>query len=610
MHDEYALLVFLSVGLAAALVLGLVTERLKFSPIVGYLLAGILVGPHTPGFVADSHTAVQLAEIGVVLLMFGVGLHFNLRDLWSVRRIALPGAIGQIMAATLLGTLAAYLLGKSVTEGVLIGIAVSVASTVVLIRVLMDNDVLHTTQGHISVGWLIVEDIFTVLVLVALPVIADFLSDGGEGGGDIVASVGTAMIKIGVLTAIVLGGGKRIIPWLLGIVARTRSRELFTLSILALALAIATGSAVFFGVSMALGAFLAGMVVGQTEVSHQAAADALPMRDAFAVLFFVSVGMLFDPSDIVREPTFLASVLVIVLVAKPLTALTIVWALRYSFRTAITVAIALAQIGEFSFLLADEAIRHQLLSENERSLLVACGIISITLNPLLFRAIDPLEKWLRRHPRLWQMLSQRAEQGGAELNRDIHQRLNVSEPNGGRAPVKAVIVGYGPVGQTSARILQNFKIEPVVVDLNLDTVRTLSAHDRPSVYGDATRRDILEAAGIAQAKYLLVTTPDVLVRTLVIITAKEMNPRLRVFVRARYLQERAWLEEVGATQVCIEEAEAALGLAVLLLREVGADERQVHQEIQQLHNELGVRRNEIDFFVDVRELNLNPRKSQ
>jgi CPA2 family monovalent cation:H+ antiporter-2 len=591
MHEEYALLVFLSVGLAAALLFGLITERLKLSPIVGYLLAGVLVGPNTPGVVADPKMAVQLAEIGVVLLMFGVGLHFNLNDLWAVRKIALPGAIGQILAATFLGTIAAYLLGRGVSEGLLLGIAVSVASTVVLIRVLMDNDVLQTSQGHIAVGWLIVEDIFTVLVLVALPAIADLRVDGNPESGRVALSLGMAILKMGALALIVLVVGKRVIPWLLGVVARTRSRELFTLSILVLALAIATGSAVFFGVSMALGAFLAGMVVGQTEVSHQAAADALPMRDAFAVLFFVSVGMLFDPSDILREPLFLLALLAIVLIAKPIVALVIVWTLRYSFRSAITVAIALAQIGEFSFLLADEAIRHELLSDDERSLLVACGIISITLNPLLFRAIGPVEQWLRRQPRLWRLLSERSEKGGAEINLQTEQRL-LAVADDEKSTMTAVIVGYGPVGQTAARILQNFKIAPVVVDLNLDTVRELTANNRLAVYGDATRRDILEAAGIEHARYLLVTIPDVLIRTLVIITAKEVQPKLKVFVRARYLQERAWLEEVGATQICIEEAEAALGLALLILREVGADERQIHQEIQKLHQELGVRQDE------------------
>ncbi len=591
MPEEYALLIFLSVGLAAALLLGLVTERLKLSPIVGYLLAGIIVGPNTPGVVADSHMAAQLAEIGVVLLMFGVGLHFNLRDLWAVRKAALPGAIGQITVATLIGTLATYAVGWSVSEGVIIGIAISVASTVVLIRVLMDNDVLHTSQGHIAVGWLIVEDIFTVLVLVALPAIADIVTHGGESDQSIIRSIAMAAFKIVALAALVLGGGQRVIPWLLAQVARTRSRELFTLSILALALAIATGSAVFFGVSMALGAFLAGMVVGQTEVSHQAAADALPMRDAFAVLFFVAVGMLFDPYAMLREPLFLSLLLAVVLIAKPLTALVIVWGLRYSFRSAITVAIALSQVGEFSFLLADEAIRHKLLSDEARSLLVACAIISITLNPLLFRAIDPLEKWLRTHPWLWRLLSQRSEVGGAEINQHTHEKLMAPQDGAAGAPAhKAVIVGYGPVGQTAAAILQKFGIEPIVVDLNLDTVRDLASDGKLAIYGDATRRDILEAAGIVDAKYLLATTPDFLVRTLVIITAKELNPDLRVFVRARYLKERAWLEEIGVTQICTEEAEAALGLAVLLLGEVGAKQEDVQREIALLHGQLGTRR--------------------
>ncbi len=595
MHDEYALLVFLSVGLVSALLLGLITERLKLSPIVGYLLAGIMVSPNTPGIVADPEMAVQLAEIGVVLLMFGVGLHFNLKDLWAVRKIALPGAIGQITVATILGVLTAWLFGGSLSEGLVIGIAISVASTVVLVRVLMDNDVLETPQGHIAVGWLIVEDIFTVLVLVALPAIAKMTTQAGEEGGSILTSLGMAALKITALGVLVLGGGKRLIPLLLSQVARTRSRELFTLSVLALALAIATGSAVFFGVSMALGAFLAGMVVGQSEVSHQAAADALPMRDAFAVLFFVSVGMLFDAAAVLHQPLLMFLLLTVILIAKPLTALIIVWALRYSFRSAITVAIALAQIGEFSFLLADEAIRHQFMSEEGRSLLVVCAIVSITLNPLLFRAIVPLEHWLRARPQFWQRLSQRAEAGGMETNKQVVAQLTPSDQHSTEAPAhRAVIVGYGPVGRTAAAILQNFGIEPIVIDLNLDTVRELTASNRLAIYGDATRRDILEAAGIQFSKYLLVTTPEVLVRTLVIINAKELNPDLLVFARARYVNERAWLEEIGATQICIEEAEAAVGLADLILREVGANEERVREEIARVHKQLGIHRDPLE----------------
>jgi CPA2 family monovalent cation:H+ antiporter-2 len=594
MH-HYALLVNLSVSLIAALVFGLITERLRLSPIVGYLLAGIMLGPYTPGVFGDPEMAVQFAEIGVVLLMFGVGLHFNLKDLWAVRKVALPGAAGQIAIATLLGTLAARATGVSTTHGVIIGIAISVASTVVLIRVLTDNDVLHTSQGHIAVGWLIVEDIFTVLVLVALPAVASILAQNGEGDESIAMALSMAVVRIGVLALIVFGGGKRLVPWFLGQVAKTRSRELFTLAVLALALSIAVGSTYFFGVSMALGAFLAGMVVGQTEVSHQAAADAMPMRDAFAVLFFVSVGMLFDPHAMVEQPLLLGLLLLITLIAKPLTAFAIVWLLRYSIRSAMTIAIALAQVGEFSFLLADEAIRHELLSPTGRSLLVACAIFSITINPLLFRAIEPLERTLRRRPGLWRRLTARSDVGGADLNQQMRQRLDEERSPDADEVTRAVIVGYGPVGQTAARLLRDFGVQTVVIDLNLDTIRDLASGGELAIYGDATRQDILEAAGIRDAKYLLVTVPDVLVRTLVVITAKELNHDLKVFVRARYLKERAWLEEVGATQICIEEAETALGLAVLLLREMGADEERVREVTSRVQGEMGLHRSGDDL---------------
>jgi CPA2 family monovalent cation:H+ antiporter-2 len=588
MHGDFALLTNLSVSLVLALVLGLITQRLRLSPIIGYLLAGVALGPQTPGFVADPKMAADLAEIGVVLLMFGVGMHFDLRDLLAVWRIALPGAGGQILVATVLGTLAALLAGLGLGAGLVIGVAVSVASTVVLVWVLLDNDVLHTTQGHIAVGWLIVEDIFTVLVLVAMPALAGAFGDQVGERPNVFLSLGFAVVKVAALGLIIIVGGRLVIPWLLRQVARSRSRELFTLSVLALALAVATGSAVVFGVSMALGAFLAGMVVGQTEVSHQAAADALPMRDAFAVLFFVSVGMLFDPRVVIDRPGLLFALLGVVLVAKPLTAFLIVWTLRYSVRTALVVAVALSQIGEFSFLLADEAMRDRLLSAEGHSLLVACAILTITLNPLLFRAINPLERWLRRKPRLWQALSRRSETGGAELNLAARGRLaEAGQPD--EQVVTAVIVGYGPVGQTASRILKEFSLRTVVVDLNLDTVRGLTESGELAVYGDASQRDILEAAGIKEAKYLLVTIPEVLVRTLVILAAKDLNPELRVFARARYIQERAWLDEVGATGVVTEEAETAVGLAVLMLREMGADQERIRTEIRRIQEELRAR---------------------
>jgi CPA2 family monovalent cation:H+ antiporter-2 len=327
------------------------------------------------------------------------------------------------------------------------------------------------------------------------------------------------------------------------------------------------------------------MVVRQTEVSHQAAADVLPMRDAFAVLFFVSVGMLFDPRAIVKEPWLLLGLLGIVVVAKPVTAFLITWVLRYSIRTALTVAVALAQIGEFSFLLANEAMRLGFLSEEGQSLLVACSLISISANPLLFRTIEPLEKWLRGKGRIWRVLSHLSMDQGAELNIEMQARLGKTPASEGDNP-RAVVVGYGPVGQTACRILKDFEIQSVVIDLNLETVRNLVAKGQFAIYGDATRRNILEAAGIHQSKYLLVTTPDILTRTLVILTAKELNAGLRVFVRARYIQERAWLEEFGTTGISTEEAETAIGLAVLLLHEVGADEDRIRKEIHKIRKEL------------------------
>jgi CPA2 family monovalent cation:H+ antiporter-2 len=571
------MLINLSAVLIIALVLGLVTARLRLSPIVGYLLAGIILGPQTPGFIADPRMAREFAEIGVILLMFGVGLHFKAKDLWAVRKIALPGAVGQILVSIALAVLIVLPFGLDPGQGLFIGIAISVASTVVLVRMLTDNDVLSTSQGHAAVGWLLVEDIFTALVLVVLPSISGLmLGESGSAGG-LAESLALSASKIAALTVILFVFGKTLIPWLLTQVARTKSRELFTLTVLALALAIATGSAVLFGASMALGAFLAGMVMGQTKVSHQLAADVLPMKDAFAVLFFVSVGMLFDPGVILAEPYLLLGLLGLVLVAKPLTALVIVLALRYSIRTALTVAVGLAQIGEFSFILAEEALGLGLLSAEGQSLLIACALFSITLNPLLFRTITPIEKWLRSNERVWRIAG-RSEYKGAEMNVDVQPKLRELAHGNGQKRL-AVVVGYGPVGQTASRILREFDMETVVVDLNIDVVRHLSDSGQLAIYGDASRHDILEAAGILNARYLLVTMPDLLTRTGVIIAARELNHELRVFVRARYIQERAWLEEVGATDICTDEAESARGLARLLLREVGADEARIEKEM-------------------------------
>jgi len=589
MQDGLGFLVNLSVSLMLALALGLLTQRLRLSPIIGYLLAGIVLGPRTPGFVADPKMAHDFAEVGVILLMFGVGLHFNFNDLLPVRRIAIPGSIGQILVASALGATVVLSLGMGPGKGIVLGIAISVASTVVLVRVLEDNNLLQTNQGHISIGWLILEDIFTVFVLVLLPGMASIWGQPSGGGGNLLMAFIWAIAKFAGLCLFVVIIGRKLIPKLLNLVARTRSRELFTLAILGLALAIATGSAALFGVSMALGAFLAGIVVGQTEVSHQAAADALPMRDAFAVLFFVSVGMLFDPQAIIQQPRLLLALLGIIMLAKPLTAFLIIWFLRYSVRTAITVALALAQIGEFSFLLANEAMGLGILSADGQSLLVACALISIAVNPLLFRAITPLEQWLRSKERIWRILDQRSSREGEMLNKNRA---------GGKPGIKtkAVIVGYGPVGQTASRILRDFDIPLVIVDLNVDTVRHLIESGQAAIYGDASRRDILIAAGVREADYLLVTVPDVLTRTAVIVTARDLNPEIHVFTRARYLQERTWLEEIGATDISTEEAETAIGLAILLLREIGADGDRIQKEIQDIHRELGTRRRDTEVI--------------
>jgi CPA2 family monovalent cation:H+ antiporter-2 len=463
------------------------------------------------------------------------------------------------------------------------GIAVSVARTVVLIRVLTDNNVLDSEKGHIAVGWLIVEDIFTVLVLVLLPAVA---SSGTKGGGDAVAmllSVALAILKIGALGALVLLGGGKLIPWILAKIARTRSRELFTLAVLAFALAIAAFAAMAFGASMALGAFLAGMVVGQSKMSEQAAADALPLKDAFAVLFFVSVGMLFDPRLVLGHmPLFLAA-MGIILVAKPLGAFLLVLGFGYTVPAAITVAAGLAQIGEFSFILSSEARRLELLPPEGYSVIVAAALVSISLNPPLFKTTSRVEAWLRGRRRLWSILDRSTERKGRRLNESAATGLG-----SGGGKVRAVVVGYGPVGRTATRLLESFGIQPVVIDLNVDSVALVAASGGSAIYGDAGKADILKAAGIEAAKYLIVTLPDLSSRIPVITTARRLNGTLTVFSRARYLTERPLLEGLGVTEVCYEEAESAVGLSKLLLRSEGADESRIREAMARLHEELAL----------------------
>ncbi|MDP2311307.1 MAG: cation:proton antiporter [Pseudomonadota bacterium] len=583
MHD-LSLVFTLTIGLTAALALGYASQRAGLSPILGYLLAGVVAGPFTPGPVADARIAAQLAEVGVVLLMFGVGLHFHPKDLLAVRGIAVPGAVAQSAVATALGAAVAWASGWNLVGGLVLGTAISVASTVVLIRGLEEEGLLDTSAGRIAVGWLIVEDLFTVLVLVVLPVLVSALATGAAGPGAFLSAIGLAVLKLALLPVLVLGAGGKVIPWLLTRVARTRSRELFTLAVLSLALAIAAGSAVVFGASMALGAFLAGMVVGQSKVSEQAAADALPFRDAFAVLFFVSVGMLFDPAYLLRRPLLVLGVLAVIVVAKPLVAFAIAILRGYSVRTGLIVAAGLSQIGEFSFILAQVAVALAVLPEEGQSAIVAAALLSISVNPLLFRLVGPAEAWMRAHPRLWSALNRRAEARGRAINAETAASLHAP---GAEAP-RAIVVGYGPVGRTATKLLREFGIQPVIVDMNIDTMSTLVAEGATAIYGDAGKPEILRAAGIAGAKYLVVTLPTLSGRLPVIVAARHLNPDVQIFSRARYLTERAFLERMGVSEACYEEAEAAARLAEFLLRAEGTEEERIRAQVEEIREELAL----------------------
>jgi monovalent cation:H+ antiporter-2, CPA2 family len=569
------LILTLTGGLAAALVLGFCTHRLGLSPIVGYLLAGLAVGPNTPGFIANKHLADQLAEVGVILLMFGVGLQFHLKELLEVRRVAIPGAICQILLATALGCVVGQSLGWSWSAGLVFGLAISVASTVVLLRILADHNDLHTPSGHIAVGWLVVEDLFTVLVLVLLPVI----SEGGHASaGGFTLSLGLAVLKLGALVVFTLLVGGRMIPWLLAQVAATRSRELFTLTILVLALGIAVGSAKLFGVSMALGAFLAGMVVGTSDFSLRAASEALPMRDAFAVLFFVSVGMLFDPTYLLAAPGLVAATLAIILVGKPVAALGIVLLLGYPLRVGLAVAVSLAQIGEFSFILATLGRDLGLLTDSANNALVAAAILSITVNPLLYRSASSMESWLNRHSWLSRLLAPRTDLGIS------NSFTSVTDTDKKRH--RAIVVGYGPVGRTVTRLLRESEIEPVIIELNLDTVRRLRAEGIQAVYGDASRRETLANAGAKQATSLVLSTAGMPGSQELIRLVRELNPRVRVFARSVHLREAAAMRRAGADVVFSGEGEVALAMTEFMLRQLGATPEQMDRERDRIRHEL------------------------
>jgi K+:H+ antiporter len=562
---ETGLILTLAAGLGAALVGGYVTQRLGLSPIVGYLLAGVVVGPYTPGYTADVHLAEQFAEVGVILLMFGVGLQFHLDELLAVRRVAIPGAVLQSLAATGLGALAAHAFGWGWAAAIVFGLSLSVASTVVLIRVLSDSRQLHTSAGHIAVGWLVVEDVFTVVVLVLLPALA-----GAPTFGSVALSLGITILKVvglGVIAAMI---GNRVIPGILDRIAATRSRELFTLAVLAIALGLAVGAALVFGVSMALGAFIAGMIVGRSDYSLRAATDALPMRDAFAVLFFVSVGMLLRPMALLDHTIPVLAALFIVLVGKPATAALVTWLMKYPLRTTLSVSVSLAQVGEFSFMLITIGRTLGVVPPEALDVVVATAIISITLNPLAFRSIEPLTRRLGRI-RFLRPEGFEPSDIGASSSLDPGER--------------AIVIGHGPTGRTVTRLLRENGISPTVVELNINVVRELREQGMSAVYGDASHTDTLVSAGLPHASTLIVSGADT-GSPGIIQCARSINPTAHIFVRSQYLRDVPPLRQAGAEQVFAGEGEVALAMTEAVLRRLGATPDQIDRERARVREEL------------------------
>jgi CPA2 family monovalent cation:H+ antiporter-2 len=562
MPHSFPLITTLAAAFGLALLFGFLAARLKVPALVGYLLAGILIGPATPGFVADIGLAQQLAEIGVMLLMFGVGLHFSFADLLAVRRIALPGALAQIGVATALGMAVSTLWGWSLAAGLVFGLALSVASTVVLLRALESRGVLETLNGRIAVGWLVVEDLVTVLVLVLLPPLAASLGGtaGAHGGGSLLPALGLTLGRVAAFVVLMVVIGRRLFPWLLWQVARTGSRELFTLCVIAAAIGIAYGSSELFGVSFALGAFFAGMVMRESDLSHRAASESLPLQDAFSVLFFVSVGMLFDPRVVIDEPGRLLTVLAIIVLGKSLAAFLIVLAFRYPLNTALTVSASLAQIGEFSFILAGLGISLGLLPQQGQSLILAAAILSIAINPLVFRAVEPLQRWIRSRSDLAR-LAERPHDPLAELPASVDAEQLTGH---------VVLVGYGRVGRRIAEALRERGVRFVVAEQNRELVEELRGRGVHAVSGDASEPAVLIQAHIARARMLVIAAPDAFQARGMLEIARMVNPGIETVVRTHGEEETELLRKEGADQVFLGEHELARSMADYVLGRVTA----------------------------------------
>jgi len=555
MHHDISLISTIAAAFGLALILGFLATRVRMPPLVGYLLAGVMIGPATPGFVADVHLSSQLAEIGVMLLMFGVGLHFSLSDLMAVRRIAIPGAIVQILVAVAMGMGLAHLWGWSLGAALVFGLCLSVASTVVLLKALESRGLIDTVNGRIAIGWLVVEDLVMVLVLVLLPAFAGMLSDkpaeAGAATQSVWLTVAVTLAKVMAFIASMLIVGRRVLPKLLSWVARSGSRELFTLSVVAIAVGVAYGSARLFDVSFALGAFFAGMMMQESEFSHRAADESLPLRDAFAVLFFVSVGMLFDPTVLWQSPGKLAATVAVILIGKTLAAVALVLMFRYPLNTALTVGASLAQIGEFSFILAGLGASLGLLTPEGQSLILAAAMVSIAANSALFGVLSPLLAWVREHSALARKLEDRDDPLA-----QLPDSVDAAKLSG-----QVVLVGYGRVGQHIAAQLQAAHVHFVVADEARDVVEGLRQAHIPAVTGALSDPATLIQAHIARASTLVICVPDgVLIRQLVD-TARQLNSGVKVLVHGASLDDAQLLQQELQIDVLVDEQELAKGMA-------------------------------------------------
>jgi CPA2 family monovalent cation:H+ antiporter-2 len=581
MPHETVLIATIAAGIGLAFIFGFIAARIGLPPLVGYLLAGIAVGPFTPGFVADIGLASQLSEIGVILLMFGVGLHFSLRDLLAVKNIAVPGAVAQIGVATLLGTFMTRFWGWSWGASLVFGLCLSVASTVVLLKALEDQGILDSINGRIAVGWLIVEDLAMVLALVLLPALAVPLG-GVPLGGEHSAAAGTenlavtlliTLAKVTAFMALMLVVGRRFVPWLLARVARIGSRELFTLAVLAIALGIAVGSAALFDVSFALGAFFAGVIISESDLSHQAAADALPLQDAFAVLFFVSVGMLFDPMIVLRQPLEVLGVITIIVVGKTLAAFGIVLLFKYPLGTALTVSASLAQIGEFSFILAGLGTSLKLLPQEGQSLVLAGALLSITLNPAVFATVKPISRWIKARPRVAERL-ERAQGTDEEIAPSTDHRNELRD--------HAIVIGHGRVGSSIAEALTRNNIPYIVVEEDRIVVESLRRQGIPALFGDASRPGILSHAYLHNARLLVIATPTSYQARQILELARKENPQIDTVVRTHSAKEMEYLKNAGVGRVVMGEHELAFSMAEYALHVFGRSRSEANETIDRL----------------------------